>query len=373
MYEENMTEALLGLPGEKEFINRLDFELFKTLNNIITVSELVLNTADYSEKTEMLNQIIDASKSLEYIVEEIKKSSGLIPVSLFYLDDVLNSVMRFTKSQIEKRGLTFRINRKQTLPGAFIGNGSQLGQVLVTLIKNSADYTASGGITVTAEEQERSGENITLLFGVSDTGAGMTEEQINMLFPKIPDNTQELSVTGKKSGIALCRSLINIMGGKIWCESIMGKGTTVYFTVQCKIPPKTEKPDKTYRVLIVDDDAVIQTVSCEILKRNNFISVTADGGVEAIEKIKSEPHFDVVLMDIYMPDMDGLTASKMIREIEEYKDTPIIALTANSYKGDKDACFSNGMNDFITKPYDASVFVKTVRSWAEKAVTSSPQ
>lgn len=351
-------------PDENEFANRLDYELYKTLKNIIKISELAVEATDYTIKTDFLNQVIDSSKSLEYIVEAIKKSFVLKHVSLFNLSDMLNSIERISKPEAEKRGLTLKINKQNDLPESVLGNDSQITQILMKIIKNSADYTSVGGITVNVEEHKKSEDGIVLLFSISDTGIGMSADEVKNLLPQTFEEKRN-NATYNNFNIESCRALVDMMGGELRIESILGKGTTVSFTVPCKIP-KRDKENKLYKVLIVDDDDVILTVSYEILKRNNFTPTTAEGGAEAIEILKNEPGFDVILMDIYMPDMDGLTTSKLIREIEGYENTPIIALTANTFSGDREVCISSGMNDFITKPYAAFDFVNTVRSWAEK-------
>lgn len=361
--------------ADKEMHLKLDFESRKCMNSILGLSSIALDTEDISELKAYIKQIQTAANSYVNELNKFFKPSKTAAKALLSLNSILQSVSRSTKKRLENRELSFELIVQEDIPDKLIGNGSQLGQVLVNLIKNSIGFTISGGIVLRVTEFDRYQNNITLLFAVSDTGIGMEQDKLDILFPQFSDDVKPGNAE-KGLGIATCRTLVSLMGGRMWCESELDKGTTVFFTISCEIPSddqiqpkkaedaKNEISEKKYKVLVVDDDKVNCTVAYEILRRNGFNATVAESGVEAIDILKAQSDFDVILMDVYMPDMDGLTTTKVIREMPIYKNVPVIALTATAMKGDKELCLEMGMDDYLVKPFITKDFLDTVFSWA---------
>ncbi len=365
--------------ADRELLSKLGYEVRQSMTSISGLAGILLDTqGDDEKRINYTNDIINTSKVLLQKLDSLVSVKKEKPATVFSLDQVLSSVTRTTIKRIENRNLDFEIVKQEDICDRLVGNGAYLGQVLVNIIKNSIGFTIDGGITLTVTEYDRFDEDITLLFSVADTGVGIDPEKLGILFPQFADENNE--VTNEKGlGIATCRTLVNLMNGRMWCESEVDKGTTVYFTMVCKLAdeevseiddsgentPDSEHPSNL-KILVVDDDRVNRTVAYEILRRNNLTATIAEGGVEAVDLIKTGAVFDIILMDIYMPDMDGITTTKIIREFKNYKTTPIIALTANAQRGDKELCISMGMNDYITKPFRTDEFIKTILYWANK-------
>ncbi len=259
-----------------------------------------------------------------------------------------------------------------------IGDAPRLKRVLNNLIGNALKFTEKGSVTVSVEDlapepgvDERPG----FKFAVQDTGIGLSPEQGAKVFEAFAqaDGSSTRKYGGAGLGLAVSRKLVGKFGGKIWCESTPGQGAAFYFTArfdrepgETRAPgrpvPASDKMDMKGRILLVEDNAVNQLVARKIMEKAGLSVKEADNGRIALEMIEAEP-FDLVLMDIQMPEMDGLTAARLIRANPEFEKLPIVAMTAHALDGDKELSLAAGMNDHITKPINLKELFEVLTRW----------
>ncbi|MFK5925483.1 MAG: ATP-binding protein, partial [Desulfuromusa sp.] len=288
------------------------------------------------------------------------------------------------------------------LPASFIADDLRLRQILMNLMNNAIKFTHQGGITLQVKlSAETSIESKTgLQFSVIDTGIGVSAEKQTTIFTSFTqsDTSTARQYGGTGLGLAISKQLVEMMGGRIWLESEEGEGSTFHFTIYLqentvvKIEQKTEYDDTQLRqldILLVEDNIINQEIAKIILSNNGHRVETADDGLLALESL-AEREFDVVLMDVQMPNMDGFATTRMIRsgEIGDFsgaeitaqcgaqlisrlrgKHLPIIAMTANAMKGDREECLASGMDDYLTKPFQPEQILSTLTKVMNKFLT----
>jgi len=254
------------------------------------------------------------------------------------------------------------------LPQIIYGDQQRLRQVLVNLVGNAVKFTAQGEISIKVERDASypgSDDYLPLHFRVKDNGIGIPADQQQVIFESfIRDNNLIPKYGGTGLGLAIAKRLVEMMGGNIWCESAVGKGSTFHFTVRflrqrvaAKLPGNaiqaaTPAQRRQLHVLIVEDDAGSQLLAQLLLEELGHRITAATTGKEALQKL-SENDFDLVLMDVHIPEMDGLEATRQIRNPASparNHNIPIIAMTASALKNDEEACIQAGMNNYISKP-----------------------
>ncbi len=310
----------------------------------------------------IVNKVLDLSK--------IEKGELVLEETEFCLSKIINNISLMYVDQMKQKNLSFELINKVPEKTMFKADANQLQQVIINLINNAIKFTRKGSITLTIDYKEI--ENIDCLYcSVKDTGIGIKEENLNKLFKNFSQAdssiTKEFGGTGL--GLAISKKIINTMSGNISFESEFGVGTTFSFHFPIQKLNKLDEPAvlirsefikfKDIKVLLVEDDFINQDLLSYLLKERDCIIDIADNGLQAIEKIK-ENEYDIVLMDIQMPVMDGETAVREIRKIEMYKKLPVIALTANAIKGDREKYLLAGMSDYITKPIDEDELIEVI-------------
>lgn len=363
-----------------EQVAQTSYELRKGLSSILGLAELLAEGERGGKQNEYLTQLKQAAYELlgffeNTINSEGGKKSEAKPLSV---RKILKNTENAIRIILDKRKLEYEVVCQEDIPENLLGFPKHIQDVLVNLSKNAIGFTKEGSISISATEHDRDEDSITLLFSVRDTGCGMPPEQVEALFPQFPLDDDESVKRYKNGGLGLTtvQTLVDYMGGRMWCESAQGAGTTVYFTARCDfkkqvdtdedefVPDVGVAADTSAKILIVDDNKVNQTVACELLIRKGYTVASADSGVEAVDILRENKDFDLVLMDVYMPDMDGPTATKIIREM--YPELPIVALTACAMPGDRDMCLSLGMNDYFTKPFDVQSLLRLVSRWTSR-------
>lgn len=351
------------------------YEMRKKLNSILGLANLLGGDGE----PEYLEQLQKSAKELIGTMEEFLYSEDkMIEKEHFSVKGILDRLEKAIRRLLDKRGLEYRVLCQEDIPD-LLGYPKHIQDVLVLLSKNAIGFTSKGVISVKVTEHDRDEDSITLLLSVRDTGCGMPAEQVEALFPQfaVEDDSQTNRYRNGGLGLTTVQTLVDAMGGRMWCKSAQGVGTTVYFTARCeKLKPVDEEDDEQIysvqdnaaaceiRVLVVDDDKLNRMVACELLKRKGYVVVTAESGVEAVDVLKADGNFHLVLMDVYMPDMDGPTAAKIIRGM--YPELPIVALTACAMPGDREMCLALGMNDYFTKPFEAGGFLRLVSRWTSR-------
>jgi len=285
------------------------------------------------------------------------------------------------------------------IPAELVGDPLRLGQVLINLANNAVKFTSSGEICLGISLQQQLPGEIVLLFKVSDTGIGLTQEQIGRLFTSFAqaDTSTTRQYGGTGLGLAISKSLAEAMGGRIGVESEYGKGSTFWFTARLATPVSASVREDTEThaigpapatkigrtrahsleaalgsiagacILLVEDNEINQLVACEMLRGVGFEVDVADNGQIAVHSVEArmaeQRPYDIVLMDMQMPVMDGVTASRLLRENHSAQTLPIVAMTANAMKADRDRCLEAGMNGFVTKPINPEALWQALLRW----------
>jgi CheY-like chemotaxis protein len=259
-----------------------------------------------------------------------------------------------------------------------MGDPLRLRQVLLNLLSNAVKFTERGEIRLSVTPRDSAAENCEWLFAVQDSGIGMTPEQLSHIFDSFSQADGSITRTygGTGLGLAIAKALVELMGGAIWVDSEFGSGSTFSFYLpmqagEASAPPSqvTEKPPQASgaqqaRILLAEDNEINQEIALEILGLFGFNADLAANGLEAVNAALNKD-YDLILMDIQMPEMDGFEATRQIRACVKKRNQciPIIAMTANAMERDKEKCLHAGMNAHISKPIDPNLLYTTLRHW----------
>jgi CheY-like chemotaxis protein/HPt (histidine-containing phosphotransfer) domain-containing protein len=276
--------------------------------------------------------------------------------------------------KVEEKGLKFQKEMGEGISPVLIGDPYRLNQVLLNLLSNAVKFTEKGSVTVGCHLIKTISNRQSICISVKDTGIGMDEEFSAKLFQKF--SQEEKSTTRKYGGtglgMSISKQLVELMGGSITVKSKKGEGTEITLNIPFTIGAEKDLPAenrqtidssilKNKKVLLVEDNVMNRLVANTVLKQYGVIISEAHNGEEAVNAMR-QSSFDIVLMDVQMPVMDGLTATRFIRK-EVNQDIPIIALTANAIKGESDRCIEAGMNDFVSKPFEEEDLVYAMTKW----------
>ncbi len=351
-------------------------------SNILGLTQLIRSTFLTDQQLEYIKEIENLSTGALSALDDGSStdldSQFAFPREEFDLNVMIEKVISEVHSRLKKRGLAFELICESGLPSKVVSNESMLSQVLIRVLRNAIGFTSKGKVTLSVSLHDRLDDVLTILFTVADTGTGMSGETVSALFSKAADSDADPSKTKTSAvGINICKTLVNLLGGRMWCKSEPGTGTTMYITAQVKtsdpadaLPPPadedpvgSDRPNSDIKILIIDDNLVTLTVAYEVLQRRGFHVVTAPNALEAIDMLRETRDFNAILMDLYMPDMDGITATKIIREMNHYTRIPIIALSSSTLPDDKELCLQMGLDDYLTKPIDVDTTVRTIVKW----------
>ena len=385
--------------AKSSFLSNMSHEIRTPMNSILGMTYLALATTldvkqrDYLEKINLSGQHLLAL--IDDILDFSKIEAGMFTIENipFNLSDVINKVRDLMAERIRDKGLQFKIVMGDGLDRSYVGDALRLSQVLINLTGNALKFTQQGEITLTLKVQMQHEQQSTLCFSVQDSGIGMSEQQLNNLF--IPFQQADLSSSRKYGGtglgLAISRQLVELMGGEIGVTSQLGQGSTFWFklplthyaheaTVNPIAPsmPVAELMAQARAnlagsvILLAEDSPINQQVAMELLQSVGVQVEIANDGKEALQWLEKR-EFDCVLMDVQMPGMDGLEATRAIRSNPQLQDTIVIAMTANASTQDRGLCMAAGMQDFISKPIKPALLYASLAKWIQVPSTRAAQ
>jgi len=372
-------KAELASKAKESFLANMSHEIRTPLNAIIgMIRELGKETLNKDQKIYVEKSAI-ASKHLLSIINNVLDISKIEAGELtledehFSLDNSVDNVMSIMSSRAEEKGIYLRSEFSEEIHQAVIGDQLRIEQVLINLVGNAVKFTTKGGITIKSSLLNNGTDEQKIRIAVSDTGVGMDENYLKNVFKKFSQEDRSVSrkYGGTGLGLAITYELIQLMGGTIEVESEKNSGTTfsVIVTLKksdtCRIEIKEDANEAIslngLKILLVEDNELNRLVAQNTFKYHDCFVEEAVNGLDAIDKLKKNK-FDIILMDIQMPEMDGLEATEKIRT-ELKIETPIIALTANAFKSEVEKCKLAGMNDYLTKPFEEISLLKLISKY----------
>ena len=405
-------EATQSTMIKSQFLANMSHEIRTPMNGILGFLNLI-EKGSYKDKDELKQFAMNARQSAELLLEIIndildlsKIESGKMTLENtdFNLADIIDESISLLSTKIDEKGLLIKNNIADGSILLLNGDPTRLRQIFLNLLSNAIKFTDKGTIKISLSTK-LNGDDVILNASVEDEGIGIAKNKIGNLFQPFTqaDGSHTRKYGGTGLGLVICKQFVNMMGGDISVDSIEGKGSKFYFNVKLKkqlyegytaAPSvsnyKLEKAKKgtvmgnkqtdafkkernKFKILLAEDNLINQKVAMRIISEFGFSIQSANNGIEAINKLK-EDHFDLILMDVQMPEMDGFTATKEIRKLNSSAaNIPIIAITAHALIGDREKCIEVGMNDYISKPIEPDQLIKLLDKWLDVEVTSNEQ
>ncbi len=371
--------------AEKQFLANMSHEIRTPLNAIIGMTHLLFDTRPSQQQKEYLDVLKTTADFLYGLIANLldmaKIEDGKIEVKKkpFDLVGLLRTTQQVFKIKLGNRPITLDLMLDGQISGNYIGDDLLLNQILLNIVGNAEKFTQEGSIDIAVKVKKEEGDNALIEFKITDTGIGIPEEKLDLIFQKF----EQVTIHGNKHkgtglGLTITKQLIELQGGTISVKSREGQGSTFTFTLPMqKVPDGIHTLNKApsaeglnvSQVLVAEDNAMNQKYISNLLNKWNIPFVIAPDGKKAVE-LAQEQIFDIILMDIQMPNMDGYEATIHIRNTENpNKKTPIVALTASAMVDQKNRAMAVGMNDFISKPFTPNHLLGTIQEYlnAKKA------
>ncbi len=384
-------EAIAATEAKALFLANMSHEIRTPMNGIVGMVDILKQTDLTPVQDEYLSIIESSGENLLTIINDIldysKIEAGGIELEHipFKLNFELNSVVNMLKIMADKKGLFLKLDIDEMTPDVLVGDPVRLKQIIINLVNNAIKFTEKGGVSISVEPQKLNGKNAVIIqFKISDTGIGISEEGKNRLFQSFSqvDKSTTRKFGGTGLGLAISKSLSEMMGGEIGVESVVGKGSTFWFTASFEMTSEEkflESIQKNFYqndsensfvkhlyILLAEDNKINQKVASVILNKMGHTLDIVNNGKEALERFEQNI-YDLIFMDIQMPEMDGMEATKLIREFENRenrtKKIPIIAMTANTMEGDREKYLQIGMNDYVSKPFKSEELISIFNNY----------
>jgi signal transduction histidine kinase/ActR/RegA family two-component response regulator len=386
----SQNKAEKATKAKSMFLANMSHEIRTPMNGVVGMLSLLSSTSLTDEQREYISLVNSSSESLLTLINSIldysKIESGKLEIENihFNITDVINEVIVMMSALAENKSLVLKIKSIDLSQNTVIGDPTRLKQILINLISNAIKFTQKGSIELDVRLAEVNKEQLNFSCKVSDTGIGLSDEQLKNIFSPFSqaDNSTTRKYGGTGLGLTIVKQLCELMNGDINVESILNTGSYFSFNLIYRKPEHdyaetsdnsalTESTHLSFkRILLVEDNRINQIVATKILTKLNLTADIAANGIEAIDKLNLAA-YDLILMDCQMPEMDGYETTKAIREGKagiEHKNITIIAMTANAMKGDKEKCLNAGMNDYLAKPIAINTLHQKLTTWMQKRI-----
>jgi len=380
------------------FLANMSHEIRTPMNAIVSLSQLAEQRSNDPAQKLLMQKVTTAAGHLLGIINDILDISKIEAGKLtleendFTLREVIDEAMQLLADQAQSKGLALTADVSTELPAIVTGDRARLSQVLINLLGNAVKFTDRGSVTLRVRTDPTTDGELAVRFDVIDTGIGIDETARARLFESFEqaDTTTTRRYGGTGLGLAISRTLVELMGGGIGVESDPGRGSTFWFTTRLKQrrdnaiaqrKPSMEEASILQgrvrnrchgkRVLVVEDNVLNQEVLGELLRGTGLAIDLATDGQQALDRAQRQ-RYDLVLMDIQMPVMDGMTATRAMRKLPDWANVPIVAVTANAFEKDRLQCQAAGMNDFLPKPITPNALMAALLRWLPNAAPESP-